>query len=187
MVAALQAPAAAQVYEVTENGATVSSDIFPTSTQPKSAVTPPLHPRGEFPATITRKLMPSNWKVIVIGMADRHGIDPILFEALIWQESRWNPAARSPKGAVGLAQLMPGTAQQLGINPFDPVANLECGARYLKSMMQLFNGDVNLALAAYNAGPMRVSQYGGVPPFSETRNYVASIQQRVIWGGALED
>ena len=131
--------------------------------------------------------MPANWKIIVTSIADQHGIDPVLFEALVWQESRWSPHARSPKGAIGLTQLMPGTARQLGVNPLDPVANLEGGARYLKTMLTQFNGDVNLALAAYNAGPMRIYQYGGIPPFTETRNYVASIQQRISWGKALED
>jgi soluble lytic murein transglycosylase-like protein len=82
---------------------------------------------------------------------------------------------------------MPGTARQLGVNPFDPVANLHGGARYLRSMLTQFGGDIDLALAAYNAGPMRIYQYGGMPPFNETKNYVASIRQRISWGKALED
>lgn len=98
-----------------------------------------------------------------------------LFTALIDQESRFDPAAVSPKGAQGLGQLMPTTAAELGvIDPFDPEANLDGAARYLVRQLGAF-GDVRLALAAYNAGPRRVIQYGGVPPFDETRAYVAAI------------
>ena len=98
-----------------------------------------------------------------------------VFVALVDQESRFNPRAVSPKGARGLAQLMPTTARSLGVNDsFDPAENLDGGARYFTAQLQRF-GDVRLALAAYNAGPHRVVQYGGVPPFRETRNYVAVI------------
>lgn len=98
-----------------------------------------------------------------------------LFTALIDQESRFDPAAVSPKGAQGLGQLMPATARELGVSdPFDPEANLDGAARYLVRQLAAF-GDVRLALAAYNAGPQRVIQYGGVPPFAETRRYVAAI------------
>lgn len=97
-----------------------------------------------------------------------------LFRALIWQESRFNPNARSPKGALGLAQLMPGTAAHLGVDPHDPVQNLDGGARYLLAQLQAF-GSPLLALAAYNAGPEAVRKYGGVPPYRETRDYVSRI------------
>ena len=95
---------------------------------------------------------------------------------LIQQESGWNASARSNKGAIGLAQLMPATADYLGVDPFDVVQNLEGGARYLNEQYKKF-GTWRLALAAYNAGPGAVEQYSGVPPFRETENYV-----RVIWG-----
>jgi len=97
----------------------------------------------------------------------------------VWQESRWNPSAISPKGAVGLAQLMPATARDLGVDPADPVANLKGGARYLRSLLDQFDGDVEKALAAYNAGPGRVRSAGGVPAIAETRAYVTSIVRRV--------
>ena len=95
---------------------------------------------------------------------------------LVQQESGWNASARSNKGALGLAQLMPQTARALGVNPLDPVQNLEGGAKYLRRQYETF-GNWRLALAAYNAGPGAVERYNGVPPFRETRNYV-----RVIWG-----
>jgi soluble lytic murein transglycosylase-like protein len=106
-------------------------------------------------------------------------ISPTLLAALVWQESRWNPRAVSPKGAIGLAQLMPATARDLGVDPRDPLANLTGGARYLRQMLDGFNGDVEKALAAYNAGPGRVRKANGIPAIRETQNYVRSIMQRV--------
>ncbi|WP_370576971.1 lytic transglycosylase domain-containing protein [Paracoccus sp. PAR01] len=97
-----------------------------------------------------------------------------LFRAMIWQESRFNPKARSPKGALGLTQLMPGTAVMLGVDAADPMQNLDGGARYLLAQLQAFRSPM-LALAAYNAGPKAVQKYGGVPPYSETRDYVIRV------------
>jgi soluble lytic murein transglycosylase-like protein len=106
--------------------------------------------------------------------AREHGVPEELFLRLVNQESRFNPRAKSHKGAIGLAQLMPGTAELLGVDPHDPVQNLEGGARYLKMMYRKF-GSWRLALAAYNAGPGAVQKHNGVPPFRETRNYVKKI------------
>ena len=111
--------------------------------------------------------------------AARYSLSPALLEALVWQESRWNNSAVSPKGAMGLTQLMPATARALGVDPRDPVANLEGGARYLRLMLDRFGGDVVKALAAYNAGPERVERAGGVPAIRETREYVAAIMARL--------
>jgi soluble lytic murein transglycosylase-like protein len=106
--------------------------------------------------------------------ARRYDIPDDLFLRLVQQESGWNPHARSPKGATGLAQLMPGTARALGVDINDPAENLDGGARYLRAMYDKF-GSWRLALAAYNAGPGAVEQYGGIPPYAETKNYVIAI------------
>ena len=97
-----------------------------------------------------------------------------LFQALVWQESRFDPGALSHKGAIGYAQLMPGTAAKLGVNPHDPLQNLDGGARYLLLQLQVFRSPL-LALAAYNAGPGAVERYRGVPPYRETRDYVIRV------------
>ncbi|MEM1079588.1 MAG: lytic transglycosylase domain-containing protein [Pseudomonadota bacterium] len=106
--------------------------------------------------------------------ARRHGIPEDLFLRLVQQESAFNAKAVSHKGAIGLAQLMPGTARDLGVNPHDPRQNLDGGARYLRTQYQRFR-DWKLALAAYNAGPEAVARHNGIPPYKETRNYVRRI------------
>jgi soluble lytic murein transglycosylase-like protein len=122
---------------------------------------------------------PQRWQGRVAELAATYDISPMLIEALVWQESRWNENAVSPVGARGLAQLMPGTARQLGVNPHDPHANLEGGARYLREQLDRFGGDVEKALAAYNAGPGRVIKANGIPAITETRNYVSAIMGRL--------
>ncbi len=107
-------------------------------------------------------------------VARKHGVPEDLFLRLVQQESGWNAGAVSSKGATGLAQLMPGTAERLGVDIDDPHQNLEGGARYLKMMYDRF-GSWKLALAAYNAGPMAVEKNNGIPPYEETRNYVSAI------------
>jgi len=108
--------------------------------------------------------------------ARSHGLDPRLVDLVIRMESGYNPRAVSPKGARGVMQLMPMTANMYGAaNVFDPLQNIRAGVRYLKDLFQRFNSDVSLALAAYNAGPEAVEKHGGVPPFDETRSYVRAI------------
>jgi soluble lytic murein transglycosylase-like protein len=125
--------------------------------------------------------VPPQYEAMLKQAATSANISPVLLSALVWQESRWNPQALSPKGAMGLAQLMPATARDLGVNPADPVQNLTGGARYLRSLLDQFNGDLERALAAYNAGPGRVRSAGGVPAIAETRNYVASIVRHISY------
>jgi hypothetical protein len=107
-------------------------------------------------------------------IAEEEGIDPELFLRLVQQESSFRPGVVSSAGAIGLAQLMPGTARELGVDPWDPEQNLRGGARYFRQQLDRF-GTVPLALAAYNAGPGRVEQYGGIPPFRETQRYVQTV------------
>lgn len=123
--------------------------------------------------------VPAAYRAKVAELSARFDLSPALIEALVWQESRWRSGAVSPVGARGLAQLMPGTARELGVNADDPFANLEGGARYLREQMDRFGGDVEKALAAYNAGPGRVIKSGGVPRIRETQLYVASIMGRL--------
>ena len=113
---------------------------------------------------------------VINSIGDLHHIDPDLINSVIHAESGFNPRAVSPKGAQGLMQLMPQTASHLGVaNAFDPRANVEGGTRYLRELLERYNFDLIKALAAYNAGPHRVEQYRGVPPYFETRAYVARV------------
>ena len=125
------------------------------------------------------RTVPELYRAKVAELAQRFDLSPSLIEAMVWQESRWRADAVSPVGARGLAQLMPATARELGVDPRDPFANLEGGARYLRAQLDRFDGDLEKALAAYNAGPGRVLRAGGVPRIRETRLYVASILGRL--------
>lgn len=119
---------------------------------------------------------PEEFNAIINSLSAEYGVDTALVKAVIHAESDYNPNAVSPKGARGLMQLMPRTAQDLKVcNTFDPKDNIRGGVRYLRFLLDTFKGDVSLALAAYNAGLSRVSKYGGIPPFDETRNYIAKV------------
>jgi soluble lytic murein transglycosylase-like protein len=123
--------------------------------------------------------IPPRYHAKILELAARFDLSPSLLEAVVWQESRWNENAVSPVGAQGLAQLMPGTARYLGVDSRDPFQNLEGGARYLREQLDRFGGDLEKALAAYNAGPGRVERAGGIPNIRETKQYVAAIMGRL--------
>lgn len=181
-VAALSAPAVA-LADVMEIGAAGPAWIAggPRALAPAASPAEPV-PASTVNAPVTlvaEAAGPAQWQGHVASLAAKYDISPNLIEALVWQESRWRTNALSPVGARGLAQLMPGTARALGVNPDDPHANLEGGARYLRQQLDTFGGDVEKALAAYNAGPGRVQRAGGIPRIRETQDYVAAIMARL--------
>ena len=163
-------PAYAQVIEIdasgearTYDGPTVHTDSgFEPIRSPDRLATP----ISSSPATLLAQA------------ARSHGVDQRLLEAVAWQESRGRMSAVSVKGALGVMQLMPATAAELGVDPTNPADNIRGGAMYLRRQLDRF-GSVPLALAAYNAGPGAVIRYGGVPPFRETRDYVSKIMGRL--------
>ena len=126
--------------------------------------------------TFVRDFNAGKYDLFIERMGTKYGLDPALIKAVIRAESDWDHTAVSSAGAMGLMQLMPGTAKKMDVeNPFDPAQNIEAGARYLRLMLDTFSGDIMLALAAYNAGPNAVKKYNGIPPYEETRNYVKRV------------
>jgi soluble lytic murein transglycosylase-like protein len=139
----------------------------------------------ENPSPANRSFKETLYEPLIRQAEVRYQLPPRLLQALVWQESRFNPIAISPAGAAGLAQLMPATARELGVtNRHDPAQNIDGGARYLRQMLDRF-GAIHLALAAYNAGPGAVSRAGGIPRNRETPGYVRSVIQRWMAYGAL--
>jgi soluble lytic murein transglycosylase-like protein len=182
--ALLAVPANADVIELSPEGVVsvrhgagaATFDVLDLQAAPASSINVDAPP-----AAVTRANtlhVPTHYAGMVETAAAAANISPNLLAALVWQESRWNANAVSPKGAIGLAQLMPGTARDLGVDPRNPMANLLGGARYLRQMLNRFNGNLENALAAYNAGPKRVMDAKGVPAIRETRAYVKSVMQR---------
>jgi hypothetical protein len=132
-------------------------------------------PPVEVPEQASDVMADTPYGEIITAVSEAHGVDPMLVRALIQVESNYRPRARSPRGAMGLMQLMPSTAREYQVrNPFDPRANIEAGIKHLKSLIDRFSG-VDLALAAYNAGEGAVRKFNGIPPYRETRTYVSRI------------
>jgi soluble lytic murein transglycosylase-like protein len=139
-------------------------------------LTPPTPPQSAKAHPAAQTAPPPNLNELVTSASATFHLDPDLVNSVIHAESGFNTRAVSPKGAQGLMQLMPGTANKLGVdNPFDAKANVAGGSRYLRELLERYNFDLVKALAAYNAGPERVEQYQGVPPYRETRAYVNKI------------
>lgn len=169
--------ASAQVIEIGAGGAVTIHDrpsVF------QGGVVEPI----PAPRTIAR--MSARSSSALVDAADDAGLSPELVEAVGWRESRLRPGVVSPAGAIGEMQLMPGTARALGVNPYDSRENYQGGATYLSNMLRRYDGDLVRALAAYNAGPGAVDRYGGVPPYKETREYVAAIMDRLSARAALQ-
>lgn len=177
-VAFAPATAHAEVFELATNGSFVQ--ISQPAWQPEPVAAPDIY------APVISQPAPSNIQGAtdvrqhIQAAADRYGISSDLVDAVAWQESRYNPRAKSSAGAIGVMQLMPGTARTLGVtNPHDVRQNVAGGTAYLRQQLERFGNNVPLALAAYNAGPGAVMKYGGIPPYRETQNYVRQIMRRL--------
>lgn len=188
LLAGLASAGAAQadVIEIGKNGSIKTLSDAPdatwTSDETRQATAVADAGINVFPdgaVTVLSDRITGNYAQALQDIAKANDISPHLLEALVWQESRWNPTAMSRAGAIGLAQLMPGTARDLGVDPRDPIQNLAGGARYLRQQLNRFDGDVEKALAAYNAGPGRVMTARGIPSIPETQAYVRAIVARL--------
>lgn len=147
----------------------------------------PTEEMGDYKMIVRQSPETLPWREYAHIQARRHNLDPKLVRALIYVESAENPVAVSNKGAVGLMQLMPATASQLGVeDPLRPMDNVRGGVKYLAQMLERFDGDVRLALAAYNAGPNAVEKYGGIPPYPETINFVEKVL-RIFKRAVIDD
>jgi soluble lytic murein transglycosylase-like protein len=175
----------------------VGSGIVPTSATTGASTTASQVPAGDFAAALQAATTADastppiaaqsegvagtagdggEYDSVIEQAAERYGIDPAVLHGLIQQESGFDPSAQSSAGASGLTQLMPGTASSMGVsNPLNPTESIEGGARYLSQLMGQFGGNTEDALAAYNAGPGAVQQYGGIPPYAETQSYVSKV------------
>lgn len=170
-------PALANIYAYTASDGTVSLSNVPADDRYAILIPVPVEravTAGDLPSSIARKV---DYDKVVDAVARTYGLESALLHAVISVESRYRPDAVSRKGAAGLMQLMPVITQHYGVsNPFDPVQNLHGGAKYLRYLLQAYNNDVSLALAAYNAGETAVAKYGNrIPPYRETVKYVPRV------------
>jgi len=175
---ALAPPAAAQVLEITRDGVKVHDR--PEAVTPEGTTVIATGSAVRIKSTLARSAAGRTVSASTyLSASDVAGLSAELIEAVAWQESRGRLGLRSPKGARGPMQLMPGTAVRLRVNADDERSNVHGGARYLKMMMDRYHGDLIKALAAYDSGPKSVDRFGGVPPFKETQAYVAAVLERL--------
>lgn len=175
-VAAITPAIAGDIYSFVDSDGTVHFSNLPADSRYKRVV-------GLSSVETSKTVVPSQnfpvhaYSAFIKTAAEQNQLDEALLHAVIRTESGYNPNAVSPKGAVGLMQLMPGTAKRYGVvNPKDPAENIQAGARYLKDLLNKFGNDLGLALAAYNAGEMSVARYGNaLPPYRETQAYVPQV------------
>jgi soluble lytic murein transglycosylase-like protein len=190
LVLAAAAPAAeAQIYTWRDdNGTLVLSDKTPTAAA--SDVRTFKVPHSTEPVLVTKptsRNYSDNYDALIVQHAQAQNLRPDLVRAVVQVESGYNPRAVSSKGAMGLMQLMPATARQLGVRtPFDPEENIRGGTTYLRQLLERFDGNEELALAAYNAGPVAVDRYGNqIPPYRETRDYVRKVRTQTTVGTSV--
>ena len=181
-VMSLPASASAQIYAWRDAAGNL---VLSDKAKDPSAQTYHIAPGAAFRTTTPLTGKAARYQPLIEEHASRNEVSPDLVTAVIQAESAFNPWALSPKGAMGLMQLMPATAAELGVeDAYDPEENIRAGVAYLKRLLDSYDGNVELALAAYNAGPGAVKKYGGsVPPYRETRSYVAKIQRSVAAAG----
>lgn len=171
-------PAHADVYAYTDEQGVLHLSDTPVDARYRLIIAEPKPTTAPIVATPSPALIGAMpFQAIIQAAATRHQVEPALVQAVIQVESNFNPRAVSPKGAQGLMQLMPATAQRFGVtNAFDPEQNVQAGARYLAELMAMFKNNLTLALAAYNAGENAILQYGNkIPPYRETQNYVPRV------------
>lgn len=179
-------PSGAEIFKYVDRDGVVHYTNAPTYGQSTPVSLPPLTQanfRKFFPSVQYRPSYPltplanqQEYEAHIRLTCKYYGLDCNLVKAVIRAESGFNPQAVSPKGAMGLMQLMPGTSRDMGVaNPFDPMQNIEGGVKYLRLMLDRFSNNTHLALAAYNAGPEAVQKHGGIPPYDETQIYVKRV------------
>jgi hypothetical protein len=170
----------ADVYQTTQT----DGSMLYTNTPSSGSTVVSVEKKPDRKMNLKKNKHAGNYHSIVDEKSKKHNVDPKLVKAVIAAESGWNPSAVSPKGAVGIMQLMPQTASDMGVgNRYNPEQNIEGGVKYLKYLLDKFNGNMTLALAAYNAGPTRVEKAMRVPQIPETVNYVKRVMNTYSGGG----
>lgn len=178
-------PSYADIYVKRGLDGTLHFSNCPMGTQWKlyARETPRHYPQYQYRRNISTKT-PVQYETMINSIANDQGMNPTVIKSIIAVESGYDPFARSSKGAMGLMQLMPETAQELGVaDPWDPMENITAGTKFISYLLRKYNGNLTKALAAYNAGPAVVDAYNGIPPYQETEDYVRNVLARIYGGG----